>query len=213
MSETMQAELINIDTEFDYAVEKAYRLFLEGRIFAYPTDTIYGLGANPFNEDAVKRISKIKSREEGKMYILLINNIKNLNNYVSIQSEKHWDFLLKVWPNPVSIVLKLNSRTSRVLGIETAAFRIPNHRFCLKLLDKIQMPLISTSVNRSNKPPLREFSEIRDEFSNDLEAIFYTEKKSFFEASTLLNLTDEEPVLLREGRFKYSDILSIFEKS
>jgi L-threonylcarbamoyladenylate synthase len=213
MSETMQAELINIDTEFDYAVEKAYRLFLEGRIFAYPTDTIYGLGANPFNEDAVKRISKIKSREEGKMYILLINNIKNLNNYVSIQSEKHWDFLLKVWPNPVSIVLKLNSRTSRVLGIETAAFRIPNHRFCLKLLDKIQMPLISTSVNRSNKPPLREFSEIRDEFSNDLEAIFYTEKKSFFEASTLLNLTDEEPVLLREGRFKYSDILTIFEKS
>jgi L-threonylcarbamoyladenylate synthase len=208
-----KCELVNIDEKFDYAIDKAARLFSEGKIFVYPTDTLYGFGGNPFNEEAGKKISHIKSREQGKTYILLINNIKNLSKYVVVQSEKHWDFLLAVWPNPVSVILRLNPRASKILGIETAAFRIPNHRFCQKLLDKVQIPLISTSVNRSNKPPMREFSEIRDEFSTELDAIFFTEKRSFFEASTLLNLSEEEPVLLREGKIKYNEILSIFEKS
>jgi L-threonylcarbamoyladenylate synthase len=213
MFEINKAELVNIDKDFDSAVERVCKLFMEGKIFVYPTDTLYGFGANPFNDDAVMKISRIKSREEGKMYILLINNIKNLSHYVNVQSEKHWDFLLSLWPNPVSVVLKLNSRTRNILEIETAAFRIPNHRFCQKILDRIQMPLISTSVNRSNKPPLREFSEIRDEFSGDVDGIFYTEKRSFFEASTLLDLTGEEPVLLREGKIKFSDILSLLGKN
>lgn len=213
MFEVHKAELINLDKDFDNAVERAGSLFMEGKIFVYPTDTLYGFGANPFNDEAVLRINRIKSREEGKMYILLINNLKNLSNYISVQSEKHWDFLLTVWPNPVSIVLKLNSRTRNIFGIETAAFRIPNHRFCQKVLDRIQMPLISTSVNRNNRPPLKEFSEIRDEFSGEVDGIFYTEKKSYFEASTLLDLTGEEPVLLREGKIKFRDIMSLFNKS
>jgi L-threonylcarbamoyladenylate synthase len=213
MSEAEECKMINIDRNFDLAVDKAAQLFLEGKIFAYPTDTLYGFGANPFNEEAIARINRIKSRDDGKMYIMLINNVTNLSNYIVVQNERHWDFLLSVWPNPVSVVLKLNRRAAGVFGIETAAFRIPNHRFCQKLLDRIQMPLVSTSVNRSNQPPLKEFSEIRDEFSAEVDAIFYTEKRSFFEASTLLNLCDEEPVLLREGKIKYNEIQSIFDKS
>jgi L-threonylcarbamoyladenylate synthase len=208
-----ECKLINIDRNFDTAVDRAAQLFLEGKIFAYPTDTLYGFGANPFNEDAIARINRIKSRDDGKMYIMLINSVDNLSNYIVVKSEKHWDFLLSVWPNPVSVVLKLNRRAAGIFRMETAAFRIPNQRFCQKLLERIQMPLVSTSVNRSNKPPLREYSEIRDEFSTEIDAIFYTEKRSFFEASTLLDLCDEEPVLLREGKIKYNEILSIFEKS
>jgi L-threonylcarbamoyladenylate synthase len=213
MFDTRKAEIINIDTDFDIAVEKASRMFLEGRVFVYPTDTIYGFGANPFNDEAIKKISRIKGRDEGKMYILLVNNIKNLSSYVTVHSEKHWDFLLTMWPNPVSVVLKLNSRTANILDMETAAFRIPNHRFCQKILDTVQMPLVSTSVNRSNNPPLKEFSEIRDEFSPEVDGIFYTGKKSFFEASTLLDLSNGDPVLLREGKIKFNDIMKIFEKS
>jgi L-threonylcarbamoyladenylate synthase len=207
------AELINIDKNFEHAVDKSAQMFLEGKVFVYPTDTLYGFGANPFNEDTVERLDHIKRRENSKMYILLINNIKNLGQYVVVESERHWDFLISLWPNPVSVVLKLNNRTRDVLGIETAAFRIPNHRFCLKLLDIIQMPLISTSVNRSNNPPMREFSQIRDEFVHDVDGIFYTEKKSFFEASTLIDLSSEEPLLLREGKLKFSDLLRMYEKS
>lgn len=208
---TKKCEIINIDEEFDNAVQLAKQLYLEGSVFIYPTDTIYGIGANPFNQEAVDKINRIKGRELGKGYILLVNNIENLLKYVEIKSEKHLDFLLSIWPNPVSVVLQLNSNAKKLLGAQTASFRIPNNRFCLKLLSELQMPLISTSVNRSGQEPLIEPSLIQDEFSSCTDAIFYTNKKLYIEASTLIDLNDSKPVLLREGKFKFEDILKNFK--
>ena len=212
MIKTKDAEFINIDEKFEDAVQEAKKLYLEGNVFVYPTDTIYGFGANPFNQDAVKEIDEIKRREPGKMYILLINSLETLLKYIEIKSERHLDFFLSIWPNPVSIVLTLNSKTSKILGVKTAAFRIPNHRFCLRLTTELQMPLISTSVNRSNQPPIVEASMIRDEFSSEIDAIFYTGKKSYYQASTLIDLSDSEPVLLREGKIKFEDVMEKFKK-
>ena len=208
--ENKKCEIINIDKAFNDALILAKKLYLEGSVFIYPTDTIYGIGGNPFNMEAVKRINRAKGRDLGKRYILLINSIENLLKYVEIKSEKHLDFLLSIWPNPVSVVLPLNMNTKRLLGTQTASFRIPNHRFCLKLLAELQMPLISTSVNLAGEKPLIEPSIIRDEFSSQADAIFYTDKKSYIETSTLIDLNDSKPVLLREGKFKFEDILRKF---
>lgn len=212
MIASKNAEMINIDENIDSAVQRAKKLFLEGSVFVYPTDTIYGFGANPLNEEAVKRIDGIKHRENDKPYIMLINNIETLLKYIEIKSEKHLDFLLSIWPNPVSVVLSLNSKTSEILGVDTAAFRIPNHRFCVKLTSELEMPLISTSVNRSNQSPMLEHSVIYDEFSSEIDTIFYTDKKSFYSASTLIDLSDSVPVLLRSGKIKFEDLLDKFQK-
>ncbi len=201
---------VNIDKDFDEAVFEAKKQYLAGEVFVYPTDTIYGFGANPFNNDSVKRIDNIKNREKGKMYILLINDIETLQKYVEVNSEKHLDFLFSIWPNPVSVVLQLNNKTAEVFACRTAAFRIPNNRFCLKLLNELKMPLISTSVNRSSQPPLVEPSIIDEEFGSEINAIFYTEKKCFVKASTLIDLSDKKPILLREGKIKYQDLLQKF---
>lgn len=211
MTETKNCEIINIDNEFDNAIKLAKKLYLEGSVFIYPTDTIYGIGANPFNHEAVEKINKIKRRDLGKRHILLIDSIENLLKYVEIKSERHLDFLLSIWPNPVSVVLPLNLNTKKLLGIQTASFRIPNHRFCLKLLSELNMPLISTSVNYSGQEPLIEPSMIKEEFSSLTDAIFYTNKKLYIEASTLIDLNDSKPVLLREGKFKFEDILKKFK--
>ncbi len=209
--ENKKCEIINIDKAFNDALILAKKLYLEGSVFIYPTDTIYGIGGNPFNMEAVKRINRAKGRDLGKRYILLINSIENLLKYVEIKSEKHLDFLLSIWPNPVSVVLPLNMNTKRLLGTQTASFRIPNHRFCLKLLAELQMPLISTSVNLAGEKPLIEPSIIREEFSSMTDAIFYTDKKPYIETSTLIDLNDSKPVLLREGKFKFEDILRKFK--
>jgi L-threonylcarbamoyladenylate synthase len=206
------ADMISIDENIDLAVQKAKKIFLEGSVFIYPTDTLYGFGANPFNEDAVKRIDEIKHRADNKPYIMLVNSIETLLKYIEIKFEKHLDFLLSIWPNPVSVVLTLNSKTSEILGVETAAFRIPNHRFCLKLATELKMPLISTSVNRSTQQPIVEPSAIYDEFSAEIDAIFHTGKKSFCSASTLIDLSDSVPVLLRNGKIKFEDLLDKFNK-
>lgn len=206
------AEIINIDEDMESAVQKAKKLYLEGTVFVYPTDTIYGFGANPFNEDAVRRIDEIKRREPGKMYILLINSIETLLKYIEIKSEKHLDFFLSIWPNPVSVVLTLNSKTSKILGVQTAAFRIPNNRFCLHLTNELQMPLISTSVNKSKQQPLLEPSIIENEFSSEVDAIFYTDKRTVYQASTLIDLSDTVPTLLRDGKIKFEDLIDKFNK-
>ena len=210
MPDIINAELINTDKKLDNAISKAKKYYLEGRIFIYPTDTIYGFGANPFNEEAVKKINQIKERKDSKPYILLVDGIDTLIKYIEIKNEKHLDFLLAIWPNPVSVVLNLNKKTQSILNQATAAFRIPNHRFCLRLLQQLKMPLISTSVNRSNMEPLTEVSLIKDSFISEVDAIFYTEKKSFITASTLIDLSDSEPVLIREGKIKFEDLLGKF---
>ncbi len=211
MIKVKKAELINIDEGMNEAVNVASKIFLEGKVFVYPTDTIYGFGANPFNENALGRINEIKEREMGKMYILLISDVQTLLKYVDIKIEKHLDFLISMWPNPVSCVLNLNKETGKILGVETAAFRIPNHRFCLKLLKEIKMPLISTSVNRSQQHPLNEINLIHYEFEEEVDAIFYSAKKSFFTASTLIDLSGKSPKLIREGKIKFEDILEKFK--
>jgi L-threonylcarbamoyladenylate synthase len=202
--------LINIDDDPVKAVKLAARLYLQGEIFIYPTDTIYGVGGNPFNKTAVDKINKLKNRTEKKRFILLINNVETLLNFVELEDKLHLDFLNKIWPTPVSVILKLNNKTSRKLNGKTAAFRIPGNNFCRVLLNQIKAPLISTSVNKSNQKPLTDHSIIKDEFESEVKAIFYTKNKLSSAASTLIKLTGKNPVLLREGRIKFVDLLQKF---
>lgn len=207
MIEKKESVLINIDESFESGIELAKELFLNGSIFIYPTDTIYGFGANPLNEYAVKKISDVKGKKDWRRYIFLISDIEILKSYTDINSEKYLDFLLSIWPNPVSVILKLNSKYQDIFGLETGAFRIPNHRFCLKLLSELKMPMISTSVNRTGTEPLNDPSLIVQEFANEVDAIFYSAQKSFVEASTLIDLTTDEPKLVREGRIKFMELM------
>ena len=212
MVETIEALKINVDKNLKESVALAKKLYLEGSIFIYPTDTIYGIGANPFNENAVKKISELKGRNEDKKNILLVHNIEKLLEYVDISSEKYLDLLLALWPNPVSVVLSLNKKFKKILNTTSVAFRIPNHKFCLKLLEEIKMPLISTSVNKSNNPPIDEPSVIFEEFSNSIGTIFYSSKKNFQEASTLIDLTGTKPNIIRQGKIMVDDMIDKYLK-
>ena len=207
MIEKKEALLINIDENFENAVDKARELFLKGSIFIYPTDTIYGFGGNPFNESAIKKISEVKGKVNWHRYIFLISDIEILKSYADVNSERYLDFLLSIWPNPISVILKLNKKYQELLQSATGAFRIPNHRFCYKLISELKMPLISTSVNRTGNEPMNDSSVIIQEFLSEVDAIFYSDKKSFFEASTLIDLTGEEPKLVREGRIKFVELM------
>ena len=202
--------LVNIDNEPVEAAKLAAKLYSQGEIFIYPTDTIYGVGANPFIKAAVVKINKLKSRIEKKQFILLVNNVETLLNYVELENKLHLDFLNNIWPAPVSVILKLNNKTSIKLNGKTAAFRIPANRFCQELLNQINAPLISTSVNKNNKKPLTNHLKIKKEFESEVKAIFYTKNKLTSPASTLIKLTGKNPVLLREGRIKFVDLLQKF---
>ena len=205
-----QENLINIEGNPESALILAAELFHSGKIFIYPTDTIYGIGGNPFDENVVKRIADIKGRDEKKQFIWLISDFENLMNYVDVIFETHLDFLQKIWPAPVTVILNLNERTKEIINQDTIAVRIPKNDFCLKLLGEISRPLISTSVNRSGEDPLNQIDQIVNNFSQDVDVIFIKSETSEKKSSTIIDLTSKQPKLIREGSIKFVELLQNF---
>lgn len=122
------AKLINVDSDIEFAVSEAKKIFDSGGIFIYPTDTIYGFGCNPFNDTALQKLNSIKGREEQKHYILLIDSVSTLLNYIDLDDDQITALLKNIWPNPISLILKLNYKTRNLLNYDTAAFRIPDRK-------------------------------------------------------------------------------------
>lgn len=204
---TSDNKIININENPEEALILAAGLFHSGKIFIYPTDTIYGIGGNPFDSGAVRRISEIKGRDENKQFIWLISDLENLLNYVEINNETYFEYLEKIWPAPVSAILKLNERSSKILNQKSVAVRIPDDDFCLKLLKEISRPLISTSVNRSGEIPLTQPEKIINEFSKDVDAVLFHTESVDKKSSTLIDLTSNKPKLIREGSIKFVELL------
>ncbi|MFC2103211.1 L-threonylcarbamoyladenylate synthase [Bacteroidota bacterium] len=199
-------EIINIEADEKYAIESAYKIFKRGGIFIYPTDTIYGFGCDPFNKLAMNRLNNLKVRVSEKQYILLINSLEVLKSY-SDPPKQTLDVLNKIWPAAISVILKLNYETKKKLSYSTAAFRIPDNTFCLALLTRLSSPLISTSVNISNEKPLTNIdSIINNEFANTVDAVFYSSIEKNPPPSTIVDLTDNHPRVLREGQINFMDI-------
>ena len=208
--EVVNFKKYNIDEQFEKSIEAASELFSAGKIFVYPTDTIYGMGGNPFDKRAVKRINEIKGRDVKKQFIWLVPGIDPLLVYTDVYRKSHLDFLKTVYPAPVTVVLKLNRKTEELVGSKSAAFRIPGNPFCSELLNAVGQPLISTSVNRSGKNALNDLTEIEREFSKEVDALFYTNTKNIPLASTIIDLQSEKPVLIREGTVTFVDLLAKF---
>jgi L-threonylcarbamoyladenylate synthase len=205
-----QKNIINIEDNPESALILAAELFHSGKIFIYPTDTIYGIGGNPFDENVVKRITVIKGREERKQFIWLLSDFENLMNYVDVIYETHLDFLQKIWPAPVTVILNLNERTKEIINQDTIAARVPKDEFCLKLLREISRPLISTSVNRSGGGPLNQLDQIVSDFLQDVDAVFFNSETSEKKSSTIIDLTSKQPKLIREGSIKFVELLQNF---
>ena len=205
-----QKNLFDIENDMETALIKATELFHAGKIFIYPTDTIYGIGGNPFDLEVVKRITELKGRQEKKQFIWLISDIDKLINYVDIIEENHLEFLQKIWPAPVSVILNLNKRTKQITLQDTIAVRIPKNDFCLNLLREISRPLISTSVNRSGENPINQVDQIIENFAQDVDAVFYHKEDIEEKSSTIIDLTSKQPKLIREGSIKFVELLKNF---
>ena len=175
-----------------------------GWIVAYPTETTYGLGANPFNKDAVESLDKVKKRSEGKPYLMLVKNIDMLGVYAEIEGLE--DIINVTWPNAVSFVLKAKKRLPEWMIDKqgNACFRISKAQFAQKLFEYIDRPLISTSANPEGFPVATDPYEVAAYFQNyDRMAVFpdlYGDVKGSI-PSTIIDLTKGLPKVLRKGAF------------
>lgn len=153
-------------------INKATEILKQGGIILYPTDTIWGIGCDATNEEAVKRIYRLKKRSDSKSLIVLVDNDVRLQRTVEEVPEVAWDIMdysnkpvTIIYDNPKGIA-KSAINTDRSLGI-----RVVKDTFCKKLISTLNKPIISTSANISGEKQASCFVEISDEIKNSVDHI------------------------------------------
>ena len=190
----------------DNGIKKSVEIIENGGIIVFPTDTVYGIGCNPYNENAVKKIYEIKSREKIKSLPVLAYSIDIVKQIVIIDefTEK---IIKKYWPGPLTLILKLkDQKLKKSLNLEDKiAIRIPNSECTLKLLNKCSL-LVGTSANVSGE----------SSFTNPQEGMKNVKNYDVFVdggtitskgESTIIEIENEEIRIIREGALKKEDIV------
>lgn len=174
-------------------LKKCATLIDEGSIVIFPTDTVYGIGCDPMNDDSVLKLFKIKKRPLGKYLPILTNDISNLSQLVEVTEEAKI-LISHFWPGPLTLILKLqnNSLTSRYAFDKTIAIRIPDNKCTTNLIQMTKNKLlVGTSANLSEHSPFTNIIDLKNSHLQDYDAIVYEDKE---------RIRDEKKMRIWEGR-------------
>ena len=183
-------------------LDSAIKTLNEKDLIIYPTDTLYGLGADATNTSAIKKINQIKKRKTPLS--IMIDNIKNIEKYAEYDT-KTFEQIKKILPGSFTILLKAKKNNLSYLvqnNSDKIGIRIPNHEFCLQLLKKYKKPIITTSVNIHGTENLNNIEEIEQTFFNINIYEGKVNKKS--KGSTIIDFTSNEPKIVRDGDGKFA---------
>lgn len=177
-------------------------------MIAFPTDTVYGLAAVASLPRAVERIFEVKSRPRDRALVLMPSAPAELGKWAEVDRRAR-GYMAAYWPGPLTLVLKASSGVGPPLAAEagTLAVRIPDHVLALRLLEEAGEALATTSANRSGEPPALLPSQIAQ--LEGVAAVLDGGRAPGGRASTVLDLTGPEPVVLREGPITAHELLEV----
>jgi len=190
------------------SVEKAARIVTKGGVVVYPTDTVYGLGCNPFNEEAVEKIFKIKG-ERIKPLPILASGVEEIEK-IAHTTDKALRLAEKFWPGPLTMVLPKKASLPSIATRDwnSVAVRVPNHKVALELIRMSGGLLIGTSANKTGKKPPQTAQEASKQIGEEVDLIIDDGPTPIGASSTIIDLTQSKPKILRQGPIKLKDILS-----
>ena len=188
-------------------LSKAIKALRNGQIIVYPTDTLYGLGADIFNDDAVKKIFKIKKRKKNNPLSVAVANIKELEN-IAVVDDKTRCLIRTFLPGKLTIVLKRKSNVSDIVtgSSDKVAIRIPNNEIALDLLSKFG-PLTATSANIHGKKPPVNINDISIQFKASDIAVYIDNGKLDGKPSTIVDMTEKPFKIIRKGTISEKAIM------
>lgn len=195
-------------------ISRAAELLLQGEILAFPTETVYGLGALIFLPSAIEKIFIAKGRPSDNP---LIAHISNLSQLTKIAKNIPDDFFLlykAFFPGPLTVVLQKTDEVPSLVsaGLDSIALRMPSHPLALALIEKVGQPLVAPSANISGKPSSTEFNHVLHDFDGKISAIVKGDSSEIGIESTVISLLGDVPTILRPGHITKDQIQSVLKK-
>lgn len=197
---------MNADLQAD--IRNAAALIRRGCIVVYPTETVYGIGCDPFDADACRRVRELKSRDESKPFILIAAAFDMVVRLVMDIDPAVEKLARAFWPGPLTMVLRPGPAIpGHLIGPGGGvAFRVTPHPVAAGLSSEIGGPLVSTSANRSGETPVDSYHEAVRQFGGLVDAVIDNPLTSAGTPSTVLDMTSEKPVIIRHGGVSDEDI-------
>jgi len=199
---------------------KAAMALKNGYLVAFPTETVYGLGADATNQDAVSRIFSIKNRPKNHPLILHLGSINEIENWAIEIPDYAYKLANKYWPGPMTLILKRRSNVKDFVtgGQETVGIRIPNHEIALSLLQEFKKigsgAIVAPSANKFGKVSPTSFEHVSQELLNDLDSndlILDGGQCQIGVESSIIDCTKSFPKVLRPGAISEEQITEIIE--
>ena len=181
-------------------------LIRKGEVVAFPTETVYGLGADAWNASAIKKVFAVKGRPSDNPLIVHVSSTEQIHQFAQQIPENAHILIQKFWPGPLSLVLskKNNVLDAVTAGLNSVAIRMPSHPIALEFITNTG-PLVAPSANTSGRPSPTKAEHVRADFGADFPIIDGDATKVGLE-STVLDLTDKTPAILRPGSISRIEI-------
>ncbi len=182
-------------------IRVAARIIRSGGLVAFPTETVYGLGANAYNTRAVKRIFRVKGRPSDNPLIVHIWSLQQIHTLATRLPLLFWRLAQEFMPGPLTIVVRKAARVPSFVtgGLTTIALRMPDHPVAYMLLRQANVPVVAPSANLSGRPSPTTAQHVREDFDGKISAILDGGRCKIGLESTVVDLSRGAPVILRPG--------------
>jgi len=199
----VNTEIIQVDPirPDEGAVSVAVSYLRKGNAVVFPTETVYGLGANALDSDAVKSIFMVKGRPHDNPLLLHVSSLEMAQRCISEDLSCYSRLTDKLWPGPVTLIFHKSAEIplTATAGLDTVGIRFPAHPVARLMIELAGIPVAAPSANLSGKPSPTEESHVLEDLMDRVPCILLAGKTVFGLESTIIDLTQDPPVLLRPG--------------
>lgn len=189
------------DTKSDKMYIHATDVIQSGGIVVFPTETVYGIGANALNKEASKKIYQVKGRPSDNPLIVHIGKKADVYKYAKNIKQEALSLIEHFWPGPLTLILRKKVVIPDEItgGLKTVAIRMPDNEIALNLINHAQVPICAPSANISGRPSSTLFNHVVDDFFGKVDIIIDGGKSAIGLESTVLDMTLKTPTILRPG--------------
>ncbi len=190
------------------SLKQAAKLLVQGNLVAFPTETVYGLGANALDPEAVMKIFQVKKRPQDNPLIVHIAKEEQIQELVTYISEKSKILMKTFWPGPLTIIFEKKEVVPAIVSanLPYVALRMPSHPCALALLREANVPIVAPSANLSGRPSPTKAEHVREDLRGKISCILDGGQVPIGIESTVIDMTTEPPTLLRPGKITKEEI-------